>query len=133
MKATLILYLTLFISLSACTSNSTQVFDSKKESSKIKYNYSDGYQWAERSGIDNFGDCQDKFGTGDAEDGCNVYVKETSSGYKTFKSYECTEDCSGHQAGYDWAEKKGITDSDDCGGNSQSFIEGCRAYAEENY
>jgi hypothetical protein len=27
----------------------------------------------------------------------------------------------------------GITDPDDCGGNSQSFVEGCQAYAEENY
>jgi hypothetical protein len=50
----------------------------------------------------------------------------------TFKEYKCTQDCSGHEAGYAWAEKKGIMDPDDCGGNSQSFIEGCRAYAEEN-
>jgi len=44
----------------------------------------------------------------------------------------CTDDCSGHQAGYDWAEQNGIDDPDDCGGNSQSFIEGCESYAEEN-
>jgi hypothetical protein len=43
----------------------------------------------------------------------------------------CTVDCSGHEAGYAWAEDKGITDPDDCGGKSWSFIEGCRAYAEE--
>ncbi len=48
-----------------------------------------------------------------------------------FKGYPCTEDCSGHEAGYEWAEDKGITDSSDCGGNSNSFIEGCEAYAEE--
>lgn len=46
-------------------------------------------------------------------------------------SYGCTEDCSGHDAGYAWAEKRGITDPGDCGGNSQSFIEGCRDYAEQ--
>lgn len=43
----------------------------------------------------------------------------------------CTYDCSGHDAGYGWAEEHGIDDPDDCGGNSQSFIEGCQAYAEE--
>jgi len=42
----------------------------------------------------------------------------------------CTEDCSGHEAGYQWAEEKGIEHPDDCGGNSQSFVEGCEAYAE---
>lgn len=49
----------------------------------------------------------------------------------TFKGYECRVDCSGHEAGYQWAEEKDIDDPDDCGGNSESFIEGCRAYAEE--
>lgn len=48
-----------------------------------------------------------------------------------FHGYPCTEDCSGHEAGYEWAADKGIADPDDCGGNSQSFIEGCQAYAEE--
>ena len=52
---------------------------------------------------------------------------------QTFSGYDCTGDCSGHEAGYDWAEDKGITDIDDCGGNSNSFIEGCQAYVEENY
>jgi len=51
---------------------------------------------------------------------------------KTFGSYECSQDCSGHQAGYDWAELQGIDDEDDCHGNSESFIEGCKAYVEEN-
>jgi|GEM_PF-2287285 len=49
----------------------------------------------------------------------------------TFHGYICTQDCSGHEAGYEWAEDNGITDMDDCEGNSQSFIEGCQAYAEE--
>ncbi|MGE4072689.1 MAG: hypothetical protein AB7E72_16090 [Lysobacterales bacterium] len=42
----------------------------------------------------------------------------------------CKDDCSGHQAGFEWAESKGITDPSDCSGNSQSFIEGCQVYAE---
>ena len=50
----------------------------------------------------------------------------------SFNGYPCTEDCSGHQAGYDWAQQNGIISSGDCGGNSQSFIEGCQAYTEEN-
>jgi len=49
----------------------------------------------------------------------------------TFNGYECTGDCSGHEAGYEWAEEQGITDSSDCGGNSNSFIEGCESYADE--
>lgn len=51
---------------------------------------------------------------------------------QTFKGYICTEDCSGHQAGYDWAEDNGITDESDCNGNSNSFNEGCQAWVEEN-
>lgn len=49
----------------------------------------------------------------------------------TFYGYQCTGDCSGHQAGYDWAEENSVYDPDDCSGNSQSFVEGCRAYGEE--
>jgi hypothetical protein len=48
-----------------------------------------------------------------------------------YSGSECTYDCSGHEAGYQWAEQKGIEEPDDCGGNSQSFIEGCRKYANE--
>jgi hypothetical protein len=49
----------------------------------------------------------------------------------TFYGDPCTYDCSGHDAGYEWAEDNEIEDPDDCGGNSQSFIEGCESYAEE--
>jgi hypothetical protein len=61
----------------------------------------------------------------DAEDSTAAQAGE-------FHGYTCTEDCSGHEAGYAWAEEHDITDPDQCGGNSESFIEGCRAYAEEN-
>lgn len=37
-------------------------------------------------------------------------------------------DGSGHAAGYEWAERKGVTS---CGGNSQSFIEGCEEYLRQ--
>jgi hypothetical protein len=48
----------------------------------------------------------------------------------TFADQGCTKDCGGHKAGYAWASEKDITDPDQCGGRSWSFIEGCRAYAE---
>lgn len=47
-----------------------------------------------------------------------------------FRGYDCSVDCSGHEAGYQWAEANDIDDADECSGNSNSFIEGCRAYAE---
>lgn len=45
--------------------------------------------------------------------------------------YVCTQDCSGHEAGFAWAQEKDFTDESDCGGNSQSFIEGCEAFVRE--
>jgi hypothetical protein len=62
----------------------------------------------------------------------------TSSGYDsnnndriTSDNWNCTGNCSGHEAGYEWASNKGISDPDECDGNSDSFIEGCQAYANE--
>lgn len=95
--------------------------------------YDDGYEWAEDNDVSDFDDCQYEFGTSEAEDGCNDYVKENYSGYQTFYGDDCTEDCSGHEAGYEWAEDNDIDDTYDCDGNSQSFIEGCESYVEENY
>ena len=54
-----------------------------------------------------------------------------SSSSGRYGNYDCTYDCSGHDAGYEWAEENGIDNPDDCDGNSNSFIEGCQAYAEE--
>ncbi|WP_292015824.1 hypothetical protein [Mesorhizobium sp.] len=52
---------------------------------------------------------------------------------RTFKGRPCTGDCSGHEAGYSWAERNEIEDASDCdGGKSASFIEGCQIYVEEN-
>ena len=51
---------------------------------------------------------------------------------QTFYGYTCTRDCSGHEAGWEWAEENGIEDESDCGGNSDSFIEGCIAFVQEN-
>lgn len=42
----------------------------------------------------------------------------------------CTYDCSGHDAGFASARENEVEDVSGCGGNSQSFIEGCEAYAQ---
>jgi hypothetical protein len=51
----------------------------------------------------------------------------------SFAGYPCTIDCSGHKAGYEWAERNSIDDEDDCDAaaersDSPSFGEGCKAY-----
>lgn len=112
--------------------------DFYKSSSTYNSNYNnenedDGYSWAEYNDISSFDECQDQFGTGYEEDECNRYVKENYSGYNTFNGYDCTEDCSGHEAGYEWAEENDISDGYDCDGNFNSFNEGCMSYVEENY
>ena len=48
-------------------------------------------------------------------------INDNYTEYESFGGYECTEDCSGHEAGYQWAEDNGIETEDDCGGNSDSF------------
>jgi hypothetical protein len=60
----------------------------------------------------------------------------TSAAYANTERYlggfECTDDCSGHRAGYLWAERNDITDEVNCpDGNSNSFYEGCVAYTED--
>lgn len=58
------------------------------------------------------------------------------AGARTFGGYECTEDCSGHKAGYEWAEAHDFTDETQCEAillrspNRTSFYEGCLAYIE---
>jgi hypothetical protein len=47
-------------------------------------------------------------------------------------SSDCTIDCSGHEAGYQWAEDNDVCDPDFDGGNSESFAEGVREYAYDN-
>jgi len=52
---------------------------------------------------------------------------------RTFAGDPCTSDCSGHEAGYNWAQEHDIDDEDACDtagdtSNSPSFAAGCRAY-----
>lgn len=118
-------------------SNSNSPSDSSDYYQNETYDYEnyeyDGYAWAEYYDISSFEECQDQFGTSYEEDECNRYVKENYSGYDTFYGYNCTEDCSGHEAGYVWAEENNIYDKYDCDGYSDSFIEGCISFVEENY
>ncbi|KUM25928.1 hypothetical protein AU467_23960 [Mesorhizobium loti] len=60
------------------------------------------------------------------------FVVAPVNAQETFHGYDCTDDCSGHETGYDWAARNDITDERDCDGDSQSFNEGCQAYVEEH-
>ena len=53
----------------------------------------------------------------------------TSSGPLLFHGYACGGDCTSHQQGYGWASAHKISNPTDCRGPSETFIEGCRAYA----
>ena len=53
--------------------------------------------------------------------------------YQTYLPSASYESGSGHEMEHNWAEEKDIDNIDDCGGNSNSFIEGCESYVEENY
>ena len=55
----------------------------------------------------------------------NAYNVEDS------RNYVCTDDCSGHEAGFAWAQENDIEDAGECGGHSISFTEGCEAFAQE--
>ncbi|MES9948977.1 MAG: hypothetical protein ABW118_08465 [Candidatus Thiodiazotropha sp.] len=59
------------------------------------------------------------------------FVLPSPTNAADFHGYPCTQDCSGHKAGYAWAEKKYITKRENCGGKSNSFIEGCYAWVED--
>jgi hypothetical protein len=50
----------------------------------------------------------------------------------SFGGDACLNDCSGHQAGYQWAQQHDIGDESSCSGNSSSFNEGCRTFIGEN-
>lgn len=45
--------------------------------------------------------------------------------------FDCTDDCSGHEAGFEWAKENDIDERGDCESYNQSFIEGCETYVNE--
>jgi hypothetical protein len=88
-----------------------------------------GIQYAKENDVRDIAICEYKFDDNDiAEESCQEYVK--SKYY--FGRYKCEDDCSGHFAGYEWAEENNINNEEDCSGNSQSFIEGCKSFVEDN-
>ena len=63
----------------------------------------------------------------------NRTLRQADEAPRQFDGYACREDCSGHEAGYRWAEEHDITDVEDCEAagehsNSPSFAEGCESY-----
>lgn len=49
----------------------------------------------------------------------------------TFHGFSCGHDCSGHEAGYAWAERHNADSESTCTGESSAFMEGCLAYVRE--
>jgi hypothetical protein len=47
-----------------------------------------------------------------------------------FAGFTCMRDCTGHAAGYRWAEREAIARDDQCRGLSIPVLEGCRAYVK---
>ena len=60
-------------------------------------------------------------------------IRNMKYGRPSFNGYPCTDDCSGHNAGYQWAEENSISTPDDCDGKSDSFNEGCFSYLNDIY
>jgi len=46
-----------------------------------------------------------------------------------FHGYACGSDCGSHEEGYSWASAHKISNPMECRGTSETFIEGCRAFA----
>lgn len=45
-----------------------------------------------------------------------------------FAGFSCLESCAGHEAGFRWAAKRGVSQASECIGRSWSEIEGCAAF-----
>ena len=64
-----------------------------------------------------------------------IYAANTED--RTSAGLTCTVDCSGYDAGYsydagyNWAEQRGIDDEDYCPDSDKFFYEGCVAYVAE--
>lgn len=56
--------------------------------------------------------------------------EDDPEGFYESQGYSCDSDCSGHDAGYEWARDNSVCDEYFNGGDSESFTEGVRAYAK---
>lgn len=57
-------------------------------------------------------------------------MKGVQSKTDRFEGYSCLTDCSGHKAGYEWAEANGVYDRSQCTSESKSFYEGCYGFVK---
>ena len=57
---------------------------------------------------------------------------ENSAYVEKHGTSDCTSDCSGHDAGYEWARDNDICDPNYDNSRSNSFNEGVQAYAYDN-
>lgn len=55
----------------------------------------------------------------------------SATGRWFFRGYPCSEDCSGHVAGYEWAKENDFLDYEKCETGNASFDEGCEAFVLE--
>ncbi|MGY0574036.1 hypothetical protein ACTGJ9_025650 [Bradyrhizobium sp. RDM12] len=62
-----------------------------------------------------------------------VLISSCDAQAREFGGYDCSDDCSGHAAGYRWAEAHNVTSESSCPlrGNGMSFYEGCLVYVED--
>lgn len=65
------------------------------------------------------------YNTANTLDSYNYSNYEYGSDYSSYEPENPYNEGSGHFAGYEWAKENGV---DSCGGNSNSFIEGCEEY-----
>jgi hypothetical protein len=67
--------------------------------------------------------------------GLAMLVAASEARAREFGGHDCSDDCSGHAAGYRWAEAHSITAETDCPlqGRAISFYEGCLVYVEDPF
>lgn len=119
------LLVTLFVVLlTACGSGGRYTdYDDAAEMDVAAYDATEAVDEARQAVYEEHG--ADSDGTGADTSNVNAYDVEDIG------NYVCTVDCSGHEAGFTWAQENDVTDTSECGGNSMSFTEGCEAFAEE--
>jgi hypothetical protein len=72
------------------------------------------------------------FRPGSPDANSNPSIENPYTDSSSEESDQCTSDCSGHSAGYEWGSDNDICDTEYDNGNSESFNEGVREYAEDN-
>jgi hypothetical protein len=64
--------------------------------------------------------------------GFAMLILASEASAREFGGHDCSDDCSGHAAGYRWAEANGMTSDSDCPlRGASSFYEGCLVYVED--